>query len=53
MTEDNRRENIKEEYVDGLHFVEYLPEPATQVESRADRRKREGKKPGLWHVWHL
>lgn len=47
MTEDNRRENIKEEYVDGLHFVEYLPEPATQVESRADRRKREGKKAWL------
>ena len=47
MTEDNRRENIKEEYIDGLHFVEYLPEPATQVESRADRRKREGKKAWL------
>ena len=47
MTEDNRRENIKEEYVDGLHFVEYLPEPEEQKISRADRRNMEVQKAWL------
>ena len=47
MTEDNRRENIKEEYVDGLHFVEYLPEPAAQDDQKQDRRKMEGQKAWL------
>lgn len=39
MIEGNRRENIKEEYVDGLHIVEYLSEPADQNVRRPSRAK--------------
>ena len=39
MEEVRRRENIKEEYVDGLHFVEYLLEPVDQNERRPSRAK--------------
>ena len=39
MEEVNRRENIKEEYVDGLHFVEYLLEPVDQNDRRPSRAK--------------
>lgn len=44
MTEDNRRDNIRESYEDGLHYVEYLPEPVSQdipkpVRGKIERRK--------------
>ena len=47
MTEDNRRENIKEEYVDGLHFVEYLSEPFEQKVRRPSRAKKARRKAWL------
>ena len=47
MIEGNRRENIKEEYVDGLHIVEYLSEPTDQNVRRPSRAKRARRKAWL------
>ena len=47
MIEGNRRENIKEEYVDGLHIVEYLSEPTVQNVRRPSRAKRTRRKAWL------